>query len=220
MSGVGLVTIGQSPRTDVTPAIRAHLPDDVEVVEKGALDPYSSAEEVENAIGAEDGAPMFVTSLRDGTDVAVDRIAIHELLHQRVTELEEQVDVIGVLCTGEFPTHEVTIPVLEPRSLLKAWVDAIVDPDEIIGVVIPSEDQVAQTSEKWNEYSIQTVAVNPYDDTASFARAGTTLGTEPAAVVMDCIGYTEAMKATIRESTDTSVLLGRSVLAKTLAEIL
>ena len=41
---IGIVTIGQSPRTDVVPEIQAHLGDHVEVLEHGALDGLSLTE--------------------------------------------------------------------------------------------------------------------------------------------------------------------------------
>lgn len=219
MTSVGLVTIGQAPRVDVTPAIAAHLPENTEIIEAGALDPFTSREEIRTEVGARPDEPMFVTRLQDGTAVSVDRSATHDLLQERIEELEDSVTAIGVLCTGEFPDLNAAVPVLEPRSLLRAWVGGITNAEEILGIVMPKPEQLQQTVDKWDAYTLCTATASPYEPT-EFDQAAMELGTEPDLVVMDCIGYTRKMKHTVRKSTGARVLLARSVLAKTLSEIL
>lgn len=219
MTSVGLVTIGQAPRDDVTPAIAAQLPESVEIHEAGALDPFETTAEIRTEAGVQPDEPMFVTRLRDGTAVDVDRSAIHELLQEQIEELEDSVAAIGVLCTGSFPDLDASVPILEPSRLLRAWVEGIIGPEDTLGVVIPEPEQSQQTVDKWGEYTLCTATGSPYGEPRAINRAAMELGTEPDLVVMDCIGYTLEMKRTVREATG-SVLLGRSVLAKTLSELL
>lgn len=220
MTALGLITIGQAPRDDVTPDIRAHLPDDVELIEAGALDTFDSATVIQDEIGPREGQAVFVTRLRDGTSVTIDRAAAHELLQERIKEIETHVSTIGILCTGWFPHLDANIPILEPSKLLRTWVDGIVDDDATVGIIMPKSKQFKQTREKWSENNLVMAAGSPYAATAEVTAAAADLGTDPDIVVLDCIGYNHDMKATVRETTSSGVLLARSVLAKTATELL
>lgn len=219
MTTVGFVTIGQSPRTDITPDIVAKLPDEVDVVEVGALDEFASDEEVREAVGPREDEPIFVTRLRDGTSVTVDRDSVIDLVQARIDELSEEVSTIGVLCTGDFPTFDSAVPILEPSDLLHAWASSIVE-NGSIGILMPKVEQLDQTIEKWEEFDMVAAAGSPYTDDDEVTPAAETIGTDVDLVVMDCMGYTPEMKETVREKTGASVLLGRSVLAKTATEVL
>lgn len=219
MTTLGLLTIGQAPRDDITPDIVDQLPEDVDVVEAGALDAFDSVEAVREAARPREGEPVFVTRLRDGSSVTVDRAAVVDLMQERIRELGAEVSTIGVLCTGSFPAFDADVPVLEPSDLLHAWASAIVD-DGTVGVLVPKPEQVAQTREKWAEFDIVTAAASPYTDEDEVGPAAERLGTDVDLVVMDCMGYTPAMKEQVREATGAGVLLGRSVLWKTATEVL
>jgi|AntRauMinimDraft_3_1070383.scaffolds.fasta_scaffold01068_3 protein AroM len=219
MTRIGFVTIGQAPRTDITPDIVEHFPDDIDVVEAGALDEFDSEAEVREAVGPRDGEPIFVTRLRDGSSVTVDRDSVIGLVQARIDDLAKEVSTIGVLCTGNFPSFNSDVPILEPSDLLHAWTSSIVD-DGTIGVLMPKEEQLAQTHEKWAEFDVIAAAGSPYTDEDEVGPAAEALGTETDLVVMDCMGYTSEMKAMVREKTGAGVLLGRSVLGKTATEVL
>ncbi|WP_135827660.1 AroM family protein [Halorussus halobius] len=216
---VGLVTIGQSPRTDITPDIVDQLPDHIEVVEAGALDEFDSADEVREAVGPREGEPIFVTRMRDGSSVTVDRDSVVELLQARIHDLAEEVSTIGVLCTGDFPSFEASVPILEPSDLLHAWASSIVE-DGTIGVLMPKAEQLDQTFDKWDGFDVVAAAGSPYTDGDEVSPAAEAIGTDTDLVVMDCMGYTPEMKARVQEKTGAGVLLGRSVLAKTATEVL
>jgi protein AroM len=216
---VGLVTIGQSPRTDITPDLVEQLPDEIDVVEAGALDKFDSAAEVYDEVGPHEGEPIFVTRMRDGSSVTIDRDSVVELLQARIHELAEGVSAIGVLCTGEFPTFDAEVPILEPSNLLHGWASGIVE-DGTIGVLMPKDEQIDQTFDKWEEFDIVAAAGSPYTGEDEVSSAAEAIGTDTDLVVMDCMGYTPEMKATVQEKTETGVLLGRSVLAKTATEVL
>lgn len=220
MTAVGFVTVGQSPREDVTPDVLAHLPDGVEAVEVGALDAFDSPAAVESELGPTPGEPVFVTRMRDGTSVTVDRGAAHERVREVIADVEREVDLVCLLCTGQFPPMEADVPVLEPSALLDAWVRAATDDDDTVGVLMPKEEQLVQTREKWDgTRDVVAVAGSPYGDPSAVEAAAAELGDEPDVVVMDCIGYTPAMKRTVRDETGAGVLLARSVLGKTAEEL-
>lgn len=220
MTTIGFVTIGQAPRTDVTPAILEAFPEDIEHVEVGALDEFDSAAAVEAAVGPVEGKPLFVTRLADGSSVSVDRAAVIDLVRKRISEIEDKVGAIGMLCTGNFPSFEAAVPVLEPSELLHAWVHGIA-PGAHVGVIMPEPEQLDQTIEKWgDDFEVTTAAGSPYGNADEVSAAAHEIGTETDVIVMDCIGYDADMKRTVQEITDTGVLLGRSVLAKTASELL
>lgn len=220
MTAVGFVTVGQSPRDDVTPDVVAHLPDDVEAVEVGALDAFDSPAAVESELGARPGEPVFVTRMRDGSSVTVDRGAAHERVRAVIADIADEVALVCLLCTGHFPPLDAAVPVLEPSALLDAWVSAATDEGDTVGVMMPKEEQLAQTREKWaGTRRLVTAAGSPYGDPGAVDAAATELGREPDVVVMDCIGYTPEMKRTVKEATGAGVLLARSVLGKTAGEL-
>lgn len=219
MTKMGLVTIGQSPRTDITPDIVEQLPDWMEVVEAGALDEFDSAEAVQEAVGPREDEPIFVTRMRDGSSVTVDRESVIDLVQARIHDLTDEVSTIGVLCTGDFPAFEADVPILEPSDLLHGWASSIVD-GGTIGVLMPKPEQLDQTFDKWDGFDVVAAAGSPYTDDDEVGSAAEAIGTDADLVVMDCMGYTPEMKATVREKTGAGVLLGRSVLAKTATEVL
>lgn len=220
MTSIGMVTVGQAPRDDVTPDVISHLPADAEVTEVGALDAFTSAAAIESELGARSGEPVFVTRLRDGSSVTVDRAAIHRRVEEIISELSAEVDLVCLLCTGQFPRMETDVPVLEPSALLEAWVDGVTGADDVVGVMMPKEEQLAQTRDKWaDRRQLVTAAGSPYDDPGDIDAAAAQLGSRPDVVIMDCIGYTPDMKETVRTATGAPVLLARSVLGKTAAEL-
>ncbi|HHE47772.1 MAG TPA: AroM family protein, partial [Candidatus Acetothermia bacterium] len=95
MRRLGVVTIGQSPRDDVVPELRALLPKNVIVVETGALDGLSK-EEIPPPQAPE---RTLVTRLSDGTELQVDKAFVHGRLEAAVRSLETRVDLIAYLCS-------------------------------------------------------------------------------------------------------------------------
>jgi protein AroM len=69
MTRVGLITVGQAPRSDVVPDMAAILGGDVEIVEAGALDGLSR-EQIE-PLAPEGDDEILVTRLADGSSVFV-----------------------------------------------------------------------------------------------------------------------------------------------------
>lgn len=219
MPTVGLITIGQAPRTDITEDICARLPEDVSVVEAGALDSYNDPSAVEAALGAREGHPTFVTTMRDGSTVMIDRAAVAREVEELVSELSADLDAVGILCTGEFPHFEASVPVLETGALLRAWANVIA-PHGKLGVLMPEPEQDTQIRAEWPaEREIHTVAASPYDEAVDMREAAADLGTVDL-VLLKCMGYDYETKRTVRAVTDTTVLLPRSILTKAITEVL
>ena len=102
MTRIGLITIGQSPRSDVVPDMAAVLGGDVEIVEAGALDGQSR--ERIAALGPEGDDEILVTRLADGSSVFVGKSRVIPLVEARIAQLEDRGVALNVLlCTGAFP---------------------------------------------------------------------------------------------------------------------
>lgn len=219
MPTVGLITIGQAPRTDITDDIRARLPEEVSVVEKGALDDYDDQSVVKAELGAREGHPTFVTTMRDGSTVMVDRAAVAHEMQSCVANLSVDVDAVGILCTGEFPHFEASVPVLETGTLLRSWADAI-EPHGTLGVLIPKPEQDSQVRAEWsNSRDVRTVAASPYNDAVNTREAAANLG-HVDLVLLKCMGYDYETKRAVREVTGVGTLLPRSLLTKAITEVL
>ncbi|KUK27794.1 MAG: Uncharacterized protein XD61_1661, partial [Thermococcus sp. 40_45] len=129
---VGFITIGQSPRVDVVPEIKPYLWD-VEIIECGALDGLT-LEEIKE-LAPKEGEYVLVSRLRDGTQVRLSREKIVKRLQECIKKLETEVDIIGVLCTGEFPELTSKKPLVEPSLLLLKTVEAL--GVSKLGVIVP-----------------------------------------------------------------------------------
>ena len=218
---IGAITIGQSPRTDVVPEMVEILGPDVELVEGGALDGVSADQVAE--LAPRDGDYVLVTRLRDGSSV---QVAEHRILPRMQGQVDRLVaagaEAVALLCTGEFPTFESSRLVVEPQVVLHHFVAAIAR-GRRLGVVVPASEQVAQETLRWQGVAgqVRVEAGSPYADIAELERAVENLkGWRADLIVLDCIGFTGAMKARAAAIAGVPVVLPRTVLARTLAELL
>lgn len=225
MTTIGVVTIGQSPRTDVVPEIRRLVYDaghsrNVTFLEKGALDGLST-EEIER-LAPKDGKDLLVTRLRNGTEVTVDKNLIRPRLEQAISELDrEGAEIIALLCSDEFPPFRSESPLIIPARLLSGVLSSIFLNGKL-GVMVPSEKQVGVATEAYHRLGFQPIAVaaSPYGKKEAITDAANRLKGDVSLVVMDCFGYNLEMKSQVRKITETPVILVRSLLAFTLNECL
>lgn len=232
---LGLVTIGQAPRTDLTGDARPLLAG-LRAVEHGALDhdrfdgPYGDSTRREIAPTA-DEAPL-ISRLRDGTSVVLGHAALGQRIRDAVARCEEAgAGATLLLCTGNFPPIPAARPVLYAEPLVQQGVRAVVGGDPV-GVVCPLPAQSDDVRDRWSHLlpgTVRAVPADPYapdaaDQVASAARALTDAGSRW--LVLDCIGYTEAMRAAAvracaaqRVPVPVPVLLARAVALRLAAEV-
>ena len=92
-----------------------------------------------------------------------------------------------------------------------------------LGVFTPDVDQVPQSTKRWTGVgsALRVVPASPYGAAEAIHEAARGLRDWGAqVVVMDCIGYTLAMKQAVKEITGIPVILARSILSRVLAELL
>jgi protein AroM len=79
------------------------LPQDIEIFEAGALDDLS-LEEIIGKLAPKQGETLYVTRLRSGLEVKISKERIIDLMQKKIELLDSRgVDIIGILCSGEFP---------------------------------------------------------------------------------------------------------------------
>lgn len=219
---IGTITIGQSPRIDVTGEMQEVLGDNIEILEAGALDDLSK-EEIAQFVPQE-GDFILVSRLRDGSSVKFGERYILPRLQECVQKLEsEGAEVIVFICTGKFPaTFQSSKLLLYPYTILHAIVPKLT-PRSRVGVINPDMDQVKQCIETWGKdvEIVEAAAGSPYGDFKEVLDAAQALKEKDVdVIVMDCIGYTIKMKQAVQEITGKPVILARTLVARVIREML
>lgn len=218
---IGIVTIGQSPRSDVVPDMTGHLGDGVTVVERGALDDLDSAAIREFA--PDEGMLTLVTRLRDGTEVEVGKEKLLPRLDRVIADLDGQaMDLILLLCNGDFPDFDTRTMVVEPQRVVDHALAALVRPRYHLGVLVPAQDQEAWVTERLSTAHPRLTAAtaSPYEGADGLEAACAkfnTLGCD--LVVLYCMGYNQQIGAKVRRLFPGPVMVSSSIVARTLGEL-
>ncbi len=223
MTRVGLITVGQAPRSDVVPDMAAILGADIDILEAGALDGLTR-EQIER-LAPEGDDEILVTRLADGSSVFVGKSKMIPLVEARIAALEDKgVALNALLCTGEFPKLRARRLLLEPQQLLLGLLRAMTFPGRL-GVLTPSDRHVPQTEERWQRSGFDAVVapLSPYqeDDAAAVTRAAETLRAGGAGlIVMDCIGFRRKTRDEIAHLAGAPALVANLLVARVAAELL
>jgi protein AroM len=223
MTRVGLITIGQAPRTDVVPDMAAILGDEVEIGEAGAIDGLSHEEIAALAPRGDD--EILVTRLADGSSVFVGKSHVIPRVEAAIASLEEAGVALNVLlCTGAFPTLRARRPLLEPQQLLLGLLRATTFPGRL-GVLTPSVRHVPQTRARWLSAGFDAVVLplSPYEeeDAGAVRRAADGLRAGGAGlIVMDCIGFKRKTRDEIAHLAAAPTLVANLLVARVAAELL
>jgi protein AroM len=218
---LGMITIGQSPRTDMVPEMASWL-GPARPLERGALDGMR-AEEIA-ALKPTSGDYALVSKLRDGSSATIAKRHILPRIQTAITELEEEgVVAVVLLCTGEFPLFDHERPLLTADRLLVNGVRAIAQ-GRRVGVLCPLPEQERLTRDKWTTLSddLHIAPASPYGADLADLRpsAHETKTARVEYVVLDCMGYTQEMKTFVKREVGVPAILARSVVARLAAEVL
>ena len=223
MTRVGLITVGQAPRTDVVPDMMEILGGDIDILQAGALDGLSREQIAKLAPEGDD--EILVTRLADASSVFVGKSHVIPLVEARIAALEAQgVGLNVLLCTGAFPKLAARRLLLEPQQLLLGLLRAMTFPGRL-GVLTPSERHVPQTGERWRQSGFDPVvaALSPYDedDPRAVRAACDALRAGGAGiVVMDCIGFRRKTRDEVAHLTGAPALVANLLVARVAAELL
>jgi len=227
MRKIGMITIGQSPREDIVSVMRNHFTQQVEILQRGALDDLDLSTVAE--LRPKPGQPTLVTRMRDGTEVKVTHEAVLPLMRKRIeTLLAEGVELIVLLCTGEFPELQSERMLLRPGKLLHGLITALVDGARL-GVVMPSASQLPspeeRREERWGASDVVVTSASPYAEpevrAKEWKRAAEELKEGGVDLVyLGCMGMDEEMKKIVQQVTRKPVILASSVVARMVDELI
>lgn len=215
---IAFVTIGQSPRVDLTPEILARIGNQIEAIEFGALDDLSAGEVA--AMAPRPGEASLCTRMRDGSEVVIGKDQTRDRLQKLFDRLDtEGFHAITLLCTGHFDHLGSKTLLIESQRVVDATVDALSLGCQNLGVILPLERQVA-------EFHVHSDAARRVTATHYSPYSGDRL--EAAArevadcdlVVLHCMGYSEAMRAKTAAVTNKPVLLARRIVAGAVQQII
>jgi protein AroM len=216
-----VATIGQAPRDDLTPELRAHLPG-VEFVERGALDGMSR--DAVEALAPRAGEEPLVTRMADGTSVVIGHDRILGRLQAALADLESHgTEATIFACTGAFPGL-VGQAVVRPSAVLRHVLMAYAASGYRIGIICPLPEQIPAVDLAWRSTGAAALiaAADPYagSEDALAAAAGELAHRGATLLALDCLGYRERDRAVVRAATRRPTILSRSVVARLTAELI
>lgn len=222
MSKLGTLTIGQAPRSDITPILDAVLDASLPRRHAGVLDGLSRAE-IERDFATEPGRPVLITKLLDGSSVVIDRARTENAAQRKLAMLEaDDCGTILMLCTGHFESLKTEqARLVEPDRILPPAVAALTQGAQL-GIVVPLVEQIASEAGKWAPLGRAPLyaAASPYGGAgASVAEAARDLAGRGAQILlMDCMGFVERHRREAAEA-GLPVILSNSLIAKLVSEI-
>lgn len=221
MPKIGMITVGQSPRNDIAPAMSRIIGPGIEIIQKGALDGLSDTEIDELApISAE---IRLCTRLADGRQVVVVKEKILSLVQAKIDDLNQaSVELIVFLCTGHFPRFESRCLIAEAQRIVDKCIEALVDDRYTLGIVVPLAEQLAQARQSLSHITskIHVVSASPYGSLETVQQAAAELyRNQVDLVVLHCMGFSSDHRQVMREVTQKPVLVANSIVARTLAAL-
>ena len=214
---VGVLTIGQSPRTDVTPSIQEILGDGVTIIEAGGLD--SIQDDNMSSIFPDDTDTTYISKLRNGSSVKIGKSKLLPFLQEELCKLEEKTSAVIMLCTGDFPSIQSRKPIIYPDKVLNNTVNALMETGTL-GLIIPLEEQRNTLVEKWcnTNVELKVEVASPYEKSDVYGAARRLQEQGASLIVLDCMGYNELHKEDAVEGSGLPVILPRTLTARIVAE--
>ena len=218
---IGLVTIGQAPRPDMTKDLEPIFGKKLDYIEAGALDGLTLQEVQQMA--PLPGEHFLITRLADGTAVTVAAHHLTSRLQHQIALLEQQgVSAILILCTEAFAPFACSIPVIYPNDILKALVP-MAAPNGHIGIILPEKGQLEDFTRVWRKTvpCVTTAHGSPYAHDGSLECAAKSFAsTDIDLIVLDCMGYSAVQQKLASDLSGKPVLLARTLAAKVIMELI
>jgi protein AroM len=220
---LGVITIGQAPRTDVAPILERYIGDRRELVQVGVVDGFTKPY-IEENLFPEEGDYVLTSRLTTGDHVVMSRTKIQPILQEKIFRLEESgITQILLLCTGVFPgliTRKSYL--IEPDHIIPPTVKAMVG-NRRFGVIVPLYEQKENLKPKFGSLGMNPLfaVASPYqDDVESFTKAANELKDQVDIILLDCMGYTEEARELVSKVSGLPVLLSNAMMAKLVSEMI
>ena len=216
---IGFVTIGQSPRDDIVPGLRDMLPQNITVVESGALDDLSK-KEIDALAPVSDDYPLY-TRLANGQPVTVAKRFIIPRVQACIDQLNSSgADVIALLCSGAFPDFLSRAPLLLPNQMVDDVIQSALNEQQRIAVLLPLVAQIKPIHRHYrNDDNLLLFSLAPAANNAAIDQVALCLADHRVdLIVLRCFSYSFAMKDAIAFQTSKPTLIARSLLVDNLIQ--
>jgi len=216
---LGVVVIGQAPRLDIEAELREVLGDRTPIRLVGALDGLGR-DEIDRLRPSGPHDALF-TNLPDGAGVVISKAEVTKRAQAQLDALADAgIDVTLLNCTGVFEGLVPRGHLVFPSAVLSGLVHGLL-PRGRLGVFMPIAEQAAPMREKWAGWQVETLAVEPRTAGAELDAAAREMARRrPDLVVLDCMGYGQAMKRQVRAVTGLRCVLAISAAARAVHELL
>ncbi len=221
MAKLGFLILGKTPRPDIEKTYRQYLPD-IEFYYAGALDGLTN-DEIDTLVSAPKTYPLLAL-LNDGSSCEIDMYALLPRLEMQAEKLKESgVEVLVLMCAGQFPDLNIDLPVIYPQRVVQAIASGI-SATKNIRIISPNESQLPVALQNWQQagFSVQGKSASPLNPEA-LTHAVTELENqaEPAdCLILDCMGFNPKSVELAKKSTSIPVLCPQRLVAKVVAELL
>ena len=215
---LGFLTIGQSPRTDITSDLPESLRS-LKILEAGALDDLTT--EQIDSLKPTASETLYVSRLRNGSEVMLAKERLVPVLEEKVRLLRRDgVESIVLLCSGKLEL-EPQGGIIFPSRILERAVQSLLDGKGRLGVLVPEEAQVRDAVEAWSTFAedIKALSYNPYVDSIDSLRVSAKAFADRDLIVLDCIGYSSDHRKIVRTSSGKPVTSARTITFRFLEEL-
>ena len=190
---VAFISIGQSPRTDITKDFLDVWDRKFSILDIGALDELS-LEEI-HSLAPVAGEADLITKLRDGQVVYLSHDRLMPQMEKAIAKAAKcGADWAVVACTGDFSRLNSEIPLLLSNQILEHSVASLLRTGDKLAVIVPTAGQAGEAAERWTKrgFAIAKVIVqNPFENHQAVFEQ---LADDPAVqstkgLIADCFGF-------------------------------
>ena len=220
MKKIGMLTIGQSPRDDLIPALKEILGKDIEIAEAGALDDLT-IDDI-NKIDLKPEDYILVSRMRSGKEIKITKKFVVPRMQKQLDKIEAQdVRLTVVMCTGKFPQFKSKGLVVTPSEILKGIVDGSLKAGKL-AVVYPTAEQKPYAERDFGQENIELYAdtVSPYEPEDVEGLLKRLKHENPDLIFLNCFGFPISLKNKVIEATGKPVIHSSSVIARVLKELI
>ena len=203
---LALLTIGQSPRYDIINDV-GHLLKNVDYIERGILDGLSK-EYIERELAPKLNEDFYITRLRDGSQVKISKNLADKMMAKLVREVEEYVDLIIIMCTGDFNVSS-RKPLLLPSKIIMKVVESL--SPNTLGVLVPGKGQEGIAYSRWARVArnVKVFAWSPYTESEDTLKVIAGRLKDNDMIVMDCVGFSTRHGELVKRITHKPVIVPR-----------
>ena len=220
MKQIGMLTIGQSPRDDLIPALMEILGEDYKIVEAGALDDHTY-EDIQK-IDLNPEHYILVSRMRDGREIKITKKYVVPLMQKQLDKIEAQgIRLTVVMCTGKFPQFQSKGLVVTPSEILKGVIAGSLKAGKL-AIIYPTAEQMPYAERDFGRENITLYAdtVSPYEPEDVEGLLERLKKEEPDLIFLNCFGFPTELKHKIVETTGKPTIHSSSVIARVLKELI